>query len=167
MDDEDIKYEDGIELLDPNTTSNSKMDVIKINVGRQIDRINRAISEPGKSCQEDAIAYKKLSSSIKALDAMIRNKASKKYKFDRLPLIDKMDKYEFELLMGKEVRAWAFYLKPAMELYSLVFVELSNLGLVPYDEVMDWEVKSFDEPEAEEVVGGVVDGESEGSESSE
>ena len=134
------------EMLDPATTINGKLDIIKLNVGRQVDRINKAISEPGSTCQEDAIAYKKLSSSIKALDAMIKNKASKKYKFERVPLLEKMDKYEFDLLMGKEVNPWAFYLKPAMELYANIFVELSQLGLVPYDEESDWLV----EPEGSE-----------------
>ncbi len=146
------------EMLDPATTMNGKLDIIKLNVGRQVDRINKAISEPGSTCQEDAIAYKKLSSSIKALDAMIKNKSSKQYKFERLPLLDKMDKYEFDLLMGKEVNSWAYYLKPAMELYANIFVELSQLGLVPYDEENDWLV----EPE-----GGEQDGDSESTESSE
>jgi len=132
---------DGVEMLDPATTINGKLDIIKLNVGRQVDRINKAISEPGTTCQEDAIAYKKLSSSIKALDAMIRQKASKTYKFERVPLLEKMDKFEFELLKGREVNPWSHYLKPAMELYSNIFVELSQLGLVPYDEESDWLVE--------------------------
>jgi hypothetical protein len=142
MDDEDVSF---VEQLDPSTTGGQgSVDILKMNIGRQMDRINRAFDSLDYSAGNEAIVFMKAATHIKILDAMMNHKAGREYKKTSALLLDNVEKYEEEITHPPDGKLgdWWYYLRPLMKWYSIECSELSNLGLIPYDKQGGWIVES-------------------------
>ena len=135
---------DLVEQLDPKLTGGGNLDILKMNIGRQMDRINRCFDSLNSTEGNEAFVFMKAATHVKILDAMMNFKAGSLYKEQTVFLLATIEKYEEEIMHppGKGLAEWYYYIRPLLKWYGLECAELSNLGLIPYDKQSNYEVHS-------------------------
>ena len=133
-----------VEQLDPKLTGGGNLDILKMNIGRQMDRINRCFDLLNSNEGNEGLVFMKAATHIKILDAMMNFKAGSVYREQSAHLLSTIEKYEEDIMhpRGTGLYEWYVYIRPLLKWYGLECAELSNLGLIPYDKQSNYEVHS-------------------------